>query len=341
MKYKFSIIIPVYNLESLIERTLDSISTQTLNPSLYEVIITDDQSKDRTFEIIRSYKKIANIKILQNEVNSGPGIARNKSISYAEGEYLLFLDGDDFFVPNTLENLNSFLNEYPYDMVTYNWAFSSDPKAKKNIYLKNTLPSERIERLENFLAGNMDGSVIFSTIKTEVIKNNNLIFPNGFHEDISFYCWMNFYSRTIGILDEILYVKDDRAGSIVNTISEKHLKGFLNSWPLTLDKVLSDTRDLDFKYFSSSYYRGINGMISGALKKIYQSRDDASKCSNYEFVFSVLQQDRYIDINYLASFSNVTKKDKLANYFLSLYVSSDKSFHEKCNLLDEYLAENL
>ena len=89
-----SIIIPVYNSESTLERCLNSIVRQTYND--LEVIVIDDGSKDESLKIINSFNsRIDNLKIIRQD-NSGVSVARNNGIQSAKGEYGLFLDRDDF-----------------------------------------------------------------------------------------------------------------------------------------------------------------------------------------------------------------------------------------------------
>ena len=91
---KITVIIPVYNVEKYLQKALDSIINQTLKD--IEIICVDDCSTDSSFEILQEYgQKDSRIKILQTDANSGPGIARNKALDIAQGEYILFVDPDD------------------------------------------------------------------------------------------------------------------------------------------------------------------------------------------------------------------------------------------------------
>jgi len=92
-RIKVSVIIPVFNVEDYIEDTLRSLVNQTLSP--IEIIMVDDGSKDKSADIIKEYQeKYKNITYMK-QVNSGPGVARNKGIQTARGEYISFVDSDD------------------------------------------------------------------------------------------------------------------------------------------------------------------------------------------------------------------------------------------------------
>ena len=95
MNIKVSVIIPVYNSEKYIGTCLDSIINQTLQE--IEIICVNDGSTDRTSEILQFYReKDSRIKIIEQE-NAGAGAARNYGLRNSSGEYLSFLDADDFF----------------------------------------------------------------------------------------------------------------------------------------------------------------------------------------------------------------------------------------------------
>jgi len=98
---KVSIIIPVYNAEKYIREDLDSLLGQSLRE--IEVICVDDGSKDSSLKILEDYqRKDDRIKILKQE-NKGAGAARNEGMKEAKGDYLIFLDADDFFEKDMLE----------------------------------------------------------------------------------------------------------------------------------------------------------------------------------------------------------------------------------------------
>ena len=103
MEKLISIVIPVYNVEDFLERCLDSVSCQTYKET--EVIIVNDGSTDSSPEIIERYvEEYPNFKSFTIE-NSGQGGARNFGIEKANGEYIAFLDSDDYISPNCIELL--------------------------------------------------------------------------------------------------------------------------------------------------------------------------------------------------------------------------------------------
>ena len=93
--YKYSVIIPNYNKEKYVKECLDSIFNQTLSKDMYEVIVIDDGSTDNSLDIIKNY----DVKLLRTNRKRAGG-ARNVGIDAAQGEYIIFVDSDDYLYSN-------------------------------------------------------------------------------------------------------------------------------------------------------------------------------------------------------------------------------------------------
>jgi glycosyltransferase involved in cell wall biosynthesis len=115
---KVSVAIPVYNAESHLEVGLDSLMHQTMNPAEFEVICVNDCSTDSSKEIIEHYqKKMPNLVLIDRETGSGaPCVPRNNAIDAARGEYILFMDNDDFLGEEALERLYNKAKENQADL---------------------------------------------------------------------------------------------------------------------------------------------------------------------------------------------------------------------------------
>lgn len=108
---KFSIIIPVYNVEKYLKKCLDSVFNQTYKE--YEVIVVNDGTKDNSMDIVKDY----NVKVI-NQKNQGLSAARNAGVKVATGDYLIFLDSDDYWEKNLLKELSKSLKNNP-DLVRF------------------------------------------------------------------------------------------------------------------------------------------------------------------------------------------------------------------------------
>lgn len=201
-----SVIIPVYNAALLLNRCLDSIFSQSTQYT-YEVILIDDGSTDNSIEIIKSRKE-KNITLYQQK-NSGPSVARNKGIELAQGEFITFLDADDYWSDGYIEQTVSFLlNNNECIAVTVGQKHIAI--GRKPFFcpvLKTKIPFV-IDDFYSFWAKYQHVGTCSTTMRTEIVKKTN-----GQREDLrvteDFEFW--FYLATYGkwgMIPNILYVSD-------------------------------------------------------------------------------------------------------------------------------------
>ena len=115
---KVSVIIPVYNVESYVEAAIRSVQGQTFQD--LEIICVNDASTDRSAQVIRQLAQAdSRIRLYENTVNSGAAAARNKGLTYAQGDYIYFLDADDEIVPDALEKLSVKAEHDNLDMISF------------------------------------------------------------------------------------------------------------------------------------------------------------------------------------------------------------------------------
>lgn len=114
-----SIITPSYNTAKFIDETIKSVQAQTYTN--WEMIIVDDCSKDNTDEVVKPFLQDSRIKYFKNEKNSGAAVSRNRALREAKGHWVAFLDSDDLWVPEKLEEQIAFMekNEYYFSYTNY------------------------------------------------------------------------------------------------------------------------------------------------------------------------------------------------------------------------------
>ena len=101
-----SVIIPVYNAEKIVGYTLDSVINQTLTD--IEIICVNDCTPDKSFEIVKEYAaKDSRFILIEQEINQGQGVARNRALDIAKGDYIMFLDPDDWYELDACEKAYS------------------------------------------------------------------------------------------------------------------------------------------------------------------------------------------------------------------------------------------
>lgn len=187
----FSIIMPVYNAEDFLKDSLSSIISQDFGD--YECILIDDGSKDRSFAIMQEYAgKSQKIRVFTQE-NHGPAYARNVGISKARGEYLLFIDCDDCYIPGTLKTLYSQLVTDRPDVLCFGYEETDGEQKSKKYAINETLfYKNKIDVEENFVDIMEKRILIASTCNKayarKMILENQLKLPEDVYlaEDLSF-----------------------------------------------------------------------------------------------------------------------------------------------------------
>jgi len=118
-KYKISVIVPVYNAEKFLKRSINSVLEQTHQN--IELILVDDESTDNSINICQQYAQIDSRVKLFKQKNGGPSAARNTGLKYISGEYLFFLDADDFLELDAFQNLLKFYENSDADLILGNF----------------------------------------------------------------------------------------------------------------------------------------------------------------------------------------------------------------------------
>lgn len=213
-----SIIIPVYNCEGYIGKTLDSVINQDFD-KIYEIIVIDDGSTDNSLQVINSKLKDCGVryKVIHQE-NGGVSVARNHGIDVSSGEYLVFVDGDDYVLPNHLSELYSGARD-----------FSLIQFAKEDgnrVYNPNNFDFEYIST-DEFIKKELNMEILFNFFqlmyKSEIIKEKNIYFSPGvvYGEDTEFALKALIHGNTVHISNEVTYFYVQRSDSAIRTTEFK------------------------------------------------------------------------------------------------------------------------
>lgn len=268
MRIKVSIIVAAYNIEKYIYKCIDSIKNQTFKD--IEIIIVNDGSTDKTLNIINNVALEDNrIKIIDKE-NEGSIEARKSGLNIANGEYILFVDGDDWLELDTLEKLyNNAINNNS-DIVIYN-AYNSydDNKIKLNIFNKGS----NDDCIKDLFLGNIAPCLWSKFIKLEYIRNNHIEFANNisYAEDLATSASLFIYNPRISYINDYLYNYYQRQESITKTINNKVLE--IHEAMRFIKRKLEENK-LYTKYKEEYDYMIYNHMIEGHLLKEYYKYED-------------------------------------------------------------------
>lgn len=259
---KVSIIVPVYNVEKYIEKCLDSLVNQTLED--IEIIIVNDGSKDNSKEILKQYlKKYPEKMVYLEKENGGLSDARNFAIPYAKGEYVAFLDSDDYVELNMYEDMYRIAKNEDSDMVECDFIWEYPNKSKIDTGEIYHGKHEMLEKIR-VVAWN-------KLIKKSVLDESKIIFPKGYrYEDIEFTYKLIPYLEKVSFLKKpcIHYIQRDN--SISNTQNER-TKEILE----VFDHVINYYKEkgLYEEYFTEIEYTYARVLLCSSLKRMCKIKD--------------------------------------------------------------------
>lgn len=212
---KFSIITPNYNGFDLMSHYFNSLENQTYKD--FEIIIVDDCSTDGSYEKLKQYASnaIINIKILQSEINLGPGNARNVGLKEAQGEWVTFIDNDDWVDITLFEQITKVINENEVNCVVidYNLTNGERNSVSKSMYYGGY----GIMPLHDSLI-NVRNHTHCKFYKRSCCIDNNVFFPANIrrHEDIAFVFRAVAACKSVFYYNKPLYYYYQRPQSLSN-----------------------------------------------------------------------------------------------------------------------------
>lgn len=220
---KFSIIVPIYNVEEFLRECIESILRQTFRD--FELILVDDGSPDHCGMICDEYAlKDERIRVIHKR-NGGLSDARNAGLDLATGKYIYFLDGDDYVHPDLLDRVNSSMESDTDLLVFHYWEQTEDGKTEPFVYNENrsyALKSaeDRYSFLVNSLLTFQIGWAAWNRVfLREKIEKYNLRFADNrkiFAEDLYFSLCYCAHVEKIKMIDDYLYYYRVRTGSITD-----------------------------------------------------------------------------------------------------------------------------
>ena len=230
---KVSVIVPVYNVEKYIEKCLQSLTNQTLQD--IEIIIVNDGSKDNSKKIVESFMEKFPQKIIYLEkTNGGLSDARNYAIPYATGEYIAFLDSDDYIEVDMYEKMYEIAKKENSDLVECDFYWEYPKKIKEDVGQVYYDKKEMLEKVR-VVAWN-------KLIRKSILEKTKIIFPKGYrYEDVEFTYKLIPHLNKVSFLKKpcIHYVQRDN--SISNSQNER-------------TKEIFDVLDNVIKYYKENDY---------------------------------------------------------------------------------------
>ena len=301
---KYSIVVPIYNVEKYLEKCLDSIKNQTYQN--FEVIMVNDGSTDKSSKIMKEFALDSRF-ISYDKENGGLSDARNYGIEKAKGDYLILIDSDDYIEKDLLLQISRKLQENKYDIIRFGLNIVNEKgdiiKAIKNLnYSGNNLDVA----IQKIITSEYVEPAVLYAYNLQFWKNNKFKYHiNKIHEDYGLTPYILSKAKKIGFLDFTGYNYVNRENSIMNQIEYskiiKRVNDFKEQYVWLIKKIKPDSKKNKL----------IVSFISEAL--VYKARE-------------LNDQDRPEMIKFI-------KKEKIIN---NIYALNMKKFFQK-----QYLKLNL
>ncbi|EOU1563262.1 glycosyltransferase [Clostridium perfringens] len=313
---KVSIVVAAYNIENYISKCLESIVNQTYGN--LEIIVVNDGSKDNTIEKINNFAKLDRRIVVINKNNEGLSEARLSGYNQSTGEYILFVDGDDWLENDAIEILYNECKKYKCDIACFDCIVDY---GKTKVNAKKSIGECKIynyeEFLEELLIGKIQPSIWNKFIRRNFIEENKVEWPRNitYAEDVATSCSLAINNPKVILVKSELYHYYQRESSITKNITDsvydinkaiEFVKKQLN------DKGLLDKYIKEFEYlaFIHNYYRRLNIIFD------YKSQ--------YSKNLFIIWKNNNININNNKYIKNELKKESMGYRF---YVTLlDKSY---------------
>jgi glycosyltransferase involved in cell wall biosynthesis len=265
-KCKLSIIVPVYGVEKYIDKCLDSLVKQSLKE--IEIIVVNDGTKDNSQKIIDKYVKKYPDKIKSYiKENGGQGSARNYGLKKTTGEYIGYVDSDDFVEKDMYKKLYNKAKENNYDIVVCgNYNVSEDYQNKNIDAFINNYNTD----LENIFFGKM--AVWNKIYKRDILIKNKLEFKEKvWYEDLAFTLKAIMNSNTFAFIDEPLYDYLIREGSTMNNSNVQRNLEILDAFNDILSYIQHNKKE---EYFNKIEFLAIDHIYISAIVRVLKADSD-------------------------------------------------------------------
>lgn len=273
MTKKISVIIPVYNADEYLEQCLDSVVNQTYTN--LEIICINGESKDKSLEILKEYQKKDDRIIIIDTINEGVSISRNKGLDIVSGDYVMFVDSDDWIELDNCEKALYTVQHNDSDIVM--WSYLREFKTKslpKKIFSDSEIvfKIEDIKHLHRRFIGLLDEELTSvenadalcpvwgKLYKTSLIKDNHIQFVDirkiGTYEDGLFNLYVFNYAKKVTYIPKYYYhYRKDNSNSITSKYKKNLYENWLNLYDL-MEQYIKENE------LSSDYIVALNNRIS-------------------------------------------------------------------------------
>lgn len=273
---KISIIVPIYNAEKYIDVCLDSLVSQTYKN--YEIILVNDGSQENEEEIIYKYMlKHKNI-FYYKKKNGGQASARNYGLSKITGDYIMFVDSDDYLDKNILNILSTEIKKYKYDILCFDFNKVLDNRIEKY----NTFLGLSNDIISNYIIS--DPSPCNKIFNSILFKDNSIRFTEGrIYEDLAIIPTLACYTNKIGYINKYLYNYVIHDNSTMRQIKyNDKLKDIFFALDYLYDKFMMMNQYE--KFCEEIEYIFIEHLLHGASLRLYKYKEAKNDLKNITLI---------------------------------------------------------
>ena len=292
---KVSVIIPVYNSVQYLRICIESVIKQTLNE--IEIICINDGSTDGSLDILREYEKKDNRITVIDQENKGAGAARNAGLNIAKGEYLAFLDSDDFFDLNMLKYSYDKAIEYNADIVLVGTNYINKENKLTDahwfvqfIYLPEKQPFSRKDIPQHIFTA-ISGHVWNKIFKNEFIISNNIKFKTTKRLNDVYFVLLALVSaeRITTKKEKLIFYRNDVPTSITNT-RNKTLEDSFNAF-------YQIKKELEYRNIYNEVEQSFIYLLIKNLIFVFDSLTDGNEIENYFRLLTIYSKEFSLNIN--------------------------------------------
>ncbi|SFB19180.1 hypothetical protein SAMN05216249_11255 [Acetitomaculum ruminis DSM 5522] len=307
-KIKVSVVVPVYNTEPYLKRCLDSLIGQTL--SEVEIVAVNDGSTDGSGKILDDYKEKYpdRIQVIHKE-NGGQATARNLAFTLCKGEYIGFLDSDDYVKTDMFEKMYKKAKKTGSDYVACGYTDFTVENGKE-VILVDYVASKPVKKTKDMFFGAL-ASPFLHLYKRELITDNNIIFPEGvIYEDTAFYLNLIPYIKSVSVIKEALAFRLRHSNSTTTTFKKEKVA---NIFPVM-------EYSINF-YKNNNFYKEYEKELEYFIVKVLlcSSMQRVCKVKNYKDSYELAKMTLDFIDKY---FKNYRKSRYFKKGFTNIYMKS-------------------
>lgn len=279
-----SIVVPIYNVQDYLPECLDSIYSQEC-PNL-EVILVNDGSVDDSLQVAKKYAARYENSILIDQPNRGLSSARNAGIKVASGDFIMFVDGDDFIEEGICRELVKVIGQTGSDIVVYGLKFFDSKQGVRKQWELSTLNSGHVYLRKSTSASRFTPTVCNKVFRRELIES--LEFPVGLrYEDVFFSLSAILRARKVStFLEKNYYYRTGRAESITQNISIDNY--------FELKKIIGKTLHFNRRFLRQNLKKQVRFEFCRRINnEILMKCMEPGVVSDYVGVLRILAEDRY------------------------------------------------